>query len=96
MIYEFFDRAPTEPRDVFGDSSRVHSTVFAFILCYCVENYISFCQICPLILVDVVLLFLLINAASNPLAYALLKKDIRTEVKAMFTCNIKCNLVGNK
>lgn len=69
--------------------------VLAFVLCYCVEYYFSFCQICPLILVDVVLLFLLINAAANPLAYALLKKDIRREVKKLFRSNIKCNQIGN-
>ena len=69
--------------------------VLAFVLCYCVENYFSFCQICPLILVDIVLLFPLINAAANPLAYALLKKDVRSEVTKLFRCNIKCNQVGN-
>lgn len=69
--------------------------VLAFVLCYCVDYYFSFCQICPLILVDVVLLFLLINAAANPLAYALLKKDIRREVKKLFRSNIKCNQIGN-
>ncbi|XP_078350630.1 octopamine receptor beta-2R-like [Oculina patagonica] len=61
--------------------------VFAFVLCYCVENYFAFCHICPLVLVDVVLLFLLINAAANPLAYAFLKKDIRREVKRLIRCN---------
>lgn len=57
--------------------------VLAFVLGYFVENYFSFCQICPLILVDVVLLFLLINVAANSLAYALLKKDIRREVRSV-------------
>lgn len=69
--------------------------LLAFVLCYCVENYFSFCQNCPLILVDVVLLFLLINAAANPLAYALLEKDIRRQVKTLFKCNVKCNQIGN-
>lgn len=69
----------------------IGAVVFAFILCYCVENYFSFCQICPLILADVVLLFLLINAAANPIAYALLKKDIRREVRTLFECYMKCN-----
>lgn len=64
--------------------------VLAFGLCYCVENYFTFCQICPLVLVDVVLLFLVINAAANPLAYAFLKKDIRREVKRCFRYNTVC------
>ena len=35
-------------------------------------------------LVDIVLLFLVINAAANPLAYAFLKKDIKREVQVLF------------
>lgn len=58
--------------------------VLVFVLCYCFETYFSFCQVCPLILVDIVLLFLVINAAANPLAYAFLKKDIKREVQALF------------
>ena len=57
--------------------------VFIFVLCYCVENYFSFCQVCPLVLIDIVLLFLVINAAANPLAYAFLKKDIKREVQTL-------------
>ena len=64
--------------------------VLVFVFCYCVENYVTFCHICPLVLVDVVLLFLLINAAVNPLAYAFLKKDIRRELKRLFRCNTIC------
>ena len=67
-----------------SSATVVGVVVLAFVLCYCVENYFSFCQVCPLVLVDVVLLFLLINAAANPLAYAFLKKDIRKEVKKLF------------
>ena len=64
----------------------VGAVVLAFVMCYCVENYFSFCQICPLILVDTVLLFLVINAAANPLAYAFLKKDIKREVQSLLKC----------
>lgn len=70
-----------------SSTTVVGVVVFIFVLCYCVENYFSFCKICPLILVDVVLLFLLINAAANPLAYAFLKKDIKRELERLFRCN---------
>ena len=67
-----------------SSATVVGVVVLAFVLCYCVENYFSFCHICPLILVDMVLLFLVINAAANPLAYAFLKKDIKREMRALF------------
>ena len=57
--------------------------VLTFVLCYSVENYFSFCKNCPTILVDAVLLFLVLNAAANPLAYAFLKKDIKREVQTV-------------
>lgn len=85
-----FNNCPSEKRpSCVRRSPEASSTkvvgvvVLTFVLCYSVENYFSFCKICPTILVDAVLLFLVLNAAANPLAYAFLKKDIKREVQTV-------------
>ena len=91
--HTFKDPASVVRRSPEASSAKVVGVVvLVFVLCYSVENYFSFCQICPLILVDMVLLLLVINAAANPLAYAFIKKDIKREMQTFFKSTKKLRL----
>jgi len=68
-------------------SARVIITVVAiFLICYSLEVYSSIChftELCKLTddLSHLVFLLVVINSAGNPIAYALFKRDIQTELR---------------
>jgi len=72
-----------------------------FVLCYVIEMVASFLSLLNLskqmwssyFTKDMRFLFLIANSAVNPLVYALLKKDIQTEIKR-FVCR-HCHRVVN-
>ena len=70
-------------------STKVITTVVVtFLICYSVEVYSSFCHFTALCtmnqnLYNVVRFLVIINSAINPVAYALLKRDIKKELSKM-------------
>lgn len=62
--------------------------VFFFIVCYAFENYKCFCNVfgmCRSIaaLEEVIDILFVINSAANPIAYAFLKRDVKTVLQRM-------------
>ena len=62
--------------------------VFFFIICYIFENYKCFCIVFGMCrstatLEQVVDLLFVINSAANPVAYAFLKRDVRTALQSI-------------
>ena len=72
-----------------ASSTKVITTVVVtFLICYSVEVYSSFCHFTSLCtmnqnLYNVVRFLVIINSAINPVAYALLKRDIKKELRKM-------------
>ena len=77
-------------------SATVIAVVVAiFLICYAVEVYSSFCFFTALCsmhpnLYNVVSFLVIVNSAANPIAYSLLKRDIRRELDRIF-CNYSFN-----
>lgn len=73
-----------------ASSTKVITTVVVtFLTCYAVEVYSSFCHFTSLCsmnqnLYNVVRFLVITNSAINPIAYALLKRDIKKEFLKMF------------
>ena len=66
----------------------ITTVVVTFLICYSVEAYSSFCHFTSLCtmnqdLYNVVRFLVIINSAINPVAYALLKRDIKKELRKM-------------
>lgn len=72
-----------------ASSTQVITTVVVtFLICYSVEVYSSFCHFTSLCtmnqdLYNVVRFLVIINSAINPVAYALLKRDVKKELGKM-------------
>ena len=77
-----------------GPESRAASKmtvtiIFFFVICYVVENYKCFCIVFSMCkttatLGQVIDLLFVINSAANPVAYAFLKRDVKTVLRRMF------------
>lgn len=90
-----FNHAQISSNAVFynGPESRAASKltvaiVFFFIICYVAENYKCFCIVFGMCkttatLEQVIDLLFVINSAANPIAYAFLKRDIKTVIRQM-------------
>ncbi|XP_078358732.1 melanocortin receptor 5-like [Oculina patagonica] len=73
-------------------ASLIATVVAIFLACYAVEVYSSFCHFTELCvmnknLYNVVRFLVIVNSAANPIAYALLKRDIRKELEKIFCFN---------
>lgn len=73
----------------------IAAVVAIFLICYAVEIYSSFCYftaVCAMHknLYNVVRFLVIVNSAANPIAYSLLKRDIRRELARIF-CNYSFN-----
>lgn len=81
---------PNIKRPRSASSTKVITTVVVtFLMCYAVEVYSSFCHFTSLCtmhqnLYNVVRFLVITNSAINPIAYALLKRDIKMELHKMF------------
>lgn len=70
----------------------IGAVVILFVICWTFDIYKSLCRHCfecaanKTVLNQVSLLFIYTNSALNPIVYALLKRDIRTELKHLFRC----------
>ena len=76
-------------------ATLIATMVAIFLACYAVEIYSSFCHFTELCsmnknLYNVVRFLVIINSAANPLAYAVLKKEIRRELNKL-CCNCSIN-----
>ena len=91
-----FNPRPTSKLRRSTCSAAVMATVVAiFLICYAMEVYSSFCYFTALCvmhknLYNVVRFLVIINSAANPVAYSLLKRDIRRELNRIF-CNHSFN-----
>lgn len=71
----------------------VGAVVILFVLCWTFDIYKSLCRhylecsVDKTVLDQVSLLFIYTNSAVNPVVYALLKRDIRTELRNLFRCH---------
>ena len=80
---------PNVKRPRSASSTKVITTVVVtFLICYSVEVYSSFCHFTSLCamnqnLYNVVRFLVITNSAINPIAYALLKRDIKKELRKM-------------
>ena len=90
-----FNHAVTERRAVRTRPSTLNVTgavVVLFLLCWALSVYRQVCKAFELgaetdsVIRDASQLLILANSLANPLAYALLKKDIRREVRALLGC----------
>lgn len=73
----------------------IAAVVAIFLICYAVEVYSSFCYFTTLCVThkshyNVVRFLVIVNSAANPVAYSLLKRDIRRELHKIF-CNCPFN-----
>ena len=81
---------PNVRRPRSASSTKVITTVVVtFLMCYAVEVYSSFCHFTSLCamnqnLYSVVRFLVIMNSAINPIAYALLKRDVKKELHKMF------------
>ena len=71
-----------------SSTKLITTVVVTFLICYSVEVYSSFCHFTSLCtmnqdLYNVVRFLVIINSAINPVAYALLKRDIKKELRKM-------------
>lgn len=71
-------------------SKMTVAIIFFFVICYVVENYKCFCIVFGMCkttaaLEQVIDLLFVINSAVNPVAYAFLKRDIKTVLQRMLT-----------
>lgn len=71
----------------------IGAVVILFVLCWVFDIYKSLCRhyfnchyIDKIVLDRLSLLFIYTNSAVNPVVYALLKRDIRTELRNLFRC----------
>lgn len=79
-------------------SLRVIGTVvILFVPCWTFDIYKSLCRhyfecryVDKIVLDQLSLLFIYTNSALNPVVYALLKRDIRTELRNLFQCQNLC------
>ena len=91
-----FNRRPKSKLRRSTCSAAVMAAVVAiFLICYAVEVYSSFCYFTALCvmhknLYNVVRFLVIVNSAANPIAYSLLKRDIRRELDRIF-CNHSFN-----
>lgn len=70
-------------------SKMTVAIIFFFVVCYVIENYKCFCVVFEMCLVSpslqqVIDLLFVINSAANPIAYAFLKRDIKTTFLRLF------------
>lgn len=71
----------------------IGAVVILFVLCWTFDIYKSLCRhyfkcsVDKTVLDQVSLLFIYTNSALNPVVYALLKRDIRTELRNLFRCS---------
>ena len=71
----------------------IGAVVILFVICWAFDIYKSLCRhyvecsVDTIILNKVSLLFIFANSALNPIVYALLKRDIKTELKNLFRCH---------
>ncbi|XP_078361626.1 beta-2 adrenergic receptor-like [Oculina patagonica] len=81
---------PNQRRRRSSYSVTLIATVVAiFLACYAVEVYSSFCHFTELCvmnknLYNLVRFLVIVNSAANPIAYALLKRDIKKELDKIF------------
>ena len=79
-------------REKYSTAPLVIALVVFFLVCYSVVNYLVLCITfsCPVSdsasSGQILNLLLVLNSAVNALVYALLKRDIRRQIKLMFIC----------
>lgn len=76
----------------------VGTVVLVFVFCYLTEIYLTFCvdlKMCtpPEFLFPSMSLMFIVNSAVNPLVYALLKRDIKMELKKLLGVNVQPQLL---
>ena len=79
-------------RKKYSTAPFIIALVVFFLVCYSVVNYLVLCITFSCVVSDstssgqILNLLLVLNSAVNPLVYALLKRDIRKQIKLMFIC----------